>query len=501
MKTQDNTGTSSSHPLPVRPKRSSWLAGIGALLVVALVVGMSIVVFAQLSSRHKNAGTLTPPAGAWVEVLKGYTITQLVAVRNDPSILYACATQSTASSNNNPSYTILRSTDTGAHWQDVGSKAILGESCQLAVNPADSHDIYAIGALKSGQSTGVLKHSTDGGQAWTTITPTLKVPDIGSALAWNAQQITVEGNSLFGVQWLHQGGLPQIVRPDLPQGRLLSRLITSVDGGHTWTALDNHLPVQNQGVRDYAVDPSHTGTIYELVGSPWLPIDQGVRQPNGGSVPFFAGSGDLYKTTDNGATWKPILKNLSLGTQIHLASGKTQIIYVGGAISRLPYLPKVPTYDPIGSFRLQESLDSGATWHDVPQLPQPTFGQNWAVSSDGQVYVYLESICSGTLCDQPTATTGTIVPSTPQAVRNIPKSGLSVPLRPQLTPPTVFTPTPTVSASIQHYDPTIKQWRKLTNLPTNGTLLTVTPADAHGGAILWFISVNNGQEVLNRYVV
>src|SRR6266567_1219251 len=50
MKTQDTdtTGAAMVSPPPARSKGNRWFAGIGALIVVTLVVGLSVAVFAQL---------------------------------------------------------------------------------------------------------------------------------------------------------------------------------------------------------------------------------------------------------------------------------------------------------------------------------------------------------------------------------------------------------------------------------------------------------------------
>jgi hypothetical protein len=139
-----------------RKKRSwlSWLSGLGAVLVVILVVGASAFVFAQLS-QHRQGGERAgnPAAGKWTQVLSGYSVSSVVAADNAPAVLYACAWRAQPntpvppeqSGTGNAAYTVLKSTDDGTHWQDVGSKAGLGGSCQVAVNPADSNELFAAG--------------------------------------------------------------------------------------------------------------------------------------------------------------------------------------------------------------------------------------------------------------------------------------------------------------------------------------------------------------------
>src|SRR5438876_7912605 len=101
MKTEDAideqmtpTGPGQGHS-----KGTSWLAGVGAIFVVALVVGASAIVFAQLGQHHKSrpSNPSIPPPGKWVQVLNGYTLSSLASVDSNPSILYACAVRSQAS--------------------------------------------------------------------------------------------------------------------------------------------------------------------------------------------------------------------------------------------------------------------------------------------------------------------------------------------------------------------------------------------------------------------
>ncbi len=488
MKTQDTntTGAAMASSPPTRSKGNRWFAGIGALIVVALVVGLSVAVFAQLGQRHggHGAGVQAPPSGQWVDVLNGYTLTSLAAARSDSAVLYACATRSGLDrASNEMNFTVLRSSDFGSHWQDLSSKVVLSAKCQLAINPGDSNDVYAVGAPSNAQSPDALQHTTDGGQTWTTIQPTLHVPGIQSPVAWHIQQISIEGGRLFGLQWVFQGG-PQPNASLQPQVSFqFPRLVTSVDGGHTWTALNNQFGTTKQGVRNYVVDSSHPSTIYALVGGFLLPVQPPIVRQGGGPMlaDGYGGVDELYKTTDGGATWHLLLKGLPFASQVYLAIGKPDLVYVGGSIGPLP-LNRTEPNNPIaavGAFLLQVSSDSGTTWHTVPPAPGVTSVQGWFVSSDGQVYAYTAN--GGAPGGQPTAVSGTAVPSVS-------------------TPGTSYITT-APSSSIQRYDPATNKWSAVTNPPTSGTFLAVTPVDANGGAVLWFMGTSNGKAALYRYVV
>src|SRR5437667_12910182 len=81
--------------IPDRPNRNCCLAGIGAIIVVVLLVGLSALVFAQLRQHQAGQTSPTPPTAQWKQVLKGYTLISLIATRNDPAIVYACAIRET----------------------------------------------------------------------------------------------------------------------------------------------------------------------------------------------------------------------------------------------------------------------------------------------------------------------------------------------------------------------------------------------------------------------
>jgi hypothetical protein len=59
-----------------------------------------------------------------------------------------------------------------------------------------------------------------------------------------------------------------------------------------------------------------------------------------------------------------------------------------------------------------------------------------------------------------------------------------------------------ISQIIRRYDPTTNSWNNVTNPPTTGFMLQLTPAQSSSGAVLWFVGMgNNGGESLYRYVV
>ena len=485
MKTQDDvdrqTATTSSSP--EHSKGNRWLTGLIVLLVIVLVVGASAVVFAQFAARQghfpsgNGTGTIAPPAGQWASVLSGYEISSLVAARSNPAVLYLCATpRNSTGSSSTVTYTVLRSSDFGTHWQNVGSKAGLGNSCQVAVNPANSDDVYVVGAPAAGSTASIaasymLWHSSNGGQTWTVILPRLHTPAVLTSTPWQVQQIRIEGGNLYGVEAFPAS--PGIT----PRGSTqpvavlpMTRLVMSVDGGHNWTVVDSQFIPANQGVRDYAIDPTNTRTMYELVGVSFLAPR--VQPSDTHAEPAFSYNVSLYKTTDGGAIWHLLLENLPFTSQLQLATDNPQVLYIGGAVGPIPYVAEIPTASyaypaAFGLFQLRVSTGGGVTWKMATSATQVLLVKGWFVSPDGRAFLA-------------TAGEGSILPHE------------------QATP--VTTPLP-ASLLLKSYDPATNTWSDVTTTPASGVLFALTPSKANGGAVLWLLSSNNVSSVLLRYVV
>jgi len=510
MKMQEtgNTGQQVIPSLPARPKRNRWLAGIGAFIVVILLVGLTALVFAQLKQHQTAETSPTPPTGRWQQVLKGYTLISITSARSNPAIVYACVARGTpggSSQSNTNTITILRSTDFGDHWQDIGKNVIAGGTCQLAVNSANSNDIYAVSYGNSAPNPVQLKHSQDGGKTWKTIQPAMHVPSLQTPVQWAIQQLQVEGNHLFGIQWITTRALP--VAPSIKSiPYLVPRLATSVDSGHNWTIIDNQFATQRLGVHSYAIDPNNSNTIYELVGASLLPID--LRSvPTYDPLPILGINQELYKTTDGGATWQSILQSIPYASQVQLAIDNPQVIYVGGTIGPLPLLPGVPRQSSpyaIGSYHLQMSTNGGSTWQNVAIPSDMQSIQNWFVSSGGQVYA------SPTIpfSSQPTVIPGAIQPVTPVSnPGSTPAVGANLSRPSPMYRPASFvaihnqTVSVVPSQFIRRYDPTTNSWSDVTNPPTTGFMLQLTPVESTSGAVLWFVGMGDNGQVLYRFIV
>ena len=486
---------------PRKPRR--WLAGLSACLVVLLVVGASIFVFAAARQRQ---GSQQPPRGQWEQVQSGYLFLSMQAAPSNPAALYACATTSAAISNKEgQADTILRSVDAGNHWQNIGASAGLGSYCELAVSPANENDIYVISSGLTSQTNATLRHSLDGGQTWTTIIPTFSppLPATGTGAAgfpWFVQQLRYDGHNLYGIQWIFTR-TPAIQSPPYFFNRL-PRLVTSADGGHTWHTIDGRFTAQHLGAQSYALDVTHPGTIFEIVGQTAFPVET-APVPTTGSLPRFSLAEQLFKSTDGGANWQSLSADLPFGSQVQLAGANPQIVYVGGIRGPLPLVPQyqpgqgtITPGQPIvvpGVFHLQVSTNDGASWQQVATPPGEQLIQDWLVSADGSVYTSptISSVSQGVGA---TAIAGTAVPATPVSgtplpVKTVSGGGL----------PDIQTTLPVSHPDIQRYDLASHTWSKITIPPISGHLLAVTPGGTNAGSFLWYVGLSGTQYVLYRY--
>lgn len=515
MKIHDQHEVDVPQPSMQGKRKGSHLATIGAMLVVVFLIGMSVILFA-LWRGAKGPLATTPPAGQWKAVLNGYTLSSLVATRNNPAMLYACATRvnvaNGVASNTVIPYTIVHSTDFGSSWQESGGSAALYGSCQLTVNPENGYDVYATGGSTDTSSgvPSVLKHSVDGGKTWTTLNPTLHFPVLDASHPtgpWHVQNISVVGNTLFGIQLIEALAGPPVKSPGTPIPAIvysLARVVSSTDGGQTWIVIDSKLNAQAQGTQDYVVDPTNAKTIYELVGRPWFPLPVTPAEPNDVLPTSYGAHETLYKTTDGGATWTMLLKDLPFTSRIQLASGNPATLYVGGSSGYLPLreqhtgaaqnnadTPSSPSGS--GQFSLQVSQNAGMSWRTVTQPTQVAI-QDWFVSAQGQVYA-----SSGFSNVTPGSGQGTPIGGTPIVRTVVPTRvvGITDPTT-GAVPMIKSVPTDSV-AKIVRYDLASNAWQDVTQAPTAGNLVAVTASGDNAGAVLWLMGTE--KMVLYRYVV
>jgi photosystem II stability/assembly factor-like uncharacterized protein len=140
---------------------------------------------------------------------------------------------------------VYKSTDSGGTWTSVACGAT---SSTLAVDPTDSNLVYLGGGMG-------ITRSSNAGQHWTHSGPTVLVKAI-------AADPTTPGTVYVG----SVAGAPAVSK--------------STDSGATWFSVEAGLT--NTGVEALGIDPTNHGVLY-------------------------AGTArGIFKTADEGATWRPI---------------------------------------------------------------------------------------------------------------------------------------------------------------------------------------------------
>ncbi len=520
--------TTSSHRAHFGPHR--WLAGVVAL---TLVVGLGTIACSQLGQPQNTPSVPVPSPGNWVQVLTGYSLTSLEAARSDPAVIYACATRYRQAGNARTpiGYAFLRSADFGAHWQNIGSRLALNGTCQFAINPADSNDLYYVTVSNNRQGSSVILHSADGGQTWNTITPVFQIPGLKSPVVWAPQQLEMEGNQLFALQAVPSGTLSLPGQSTSPSSYpSLLHLLTSVDGGYNWTVLDNYINSAAQDVRSFAVDPSSTDTIYEVISGLVSPIQPVGRTQSSGTplpVPRLTPGSALYKTTDGGSNWQLLQQGLPTIAQVQLAIDKPNLIYLGttsGGARPLQPSSIVGPSSTGSAFQLSVSSDGGTTWSSVALPPAAAHVQSWFVGADGHVYletgayiapsVVITVTAIGVPRHRSPANTPTPQSTPTQGLPDIRQNPATANDTPTPTPgdipiaSTVTVPGTPPSAgpslpppTLQTYNPASGNWSTVPTPLSNVLLLIVTPAGSSSSAVMWLISVTNGNDIVYRNIV
>ncbi len=233
---------------------------------------------------------------------------------------------------------VWKTTDFGNTWNPIFDDQPTGSVGAIAVAPSDSNIVYAgsgEGLQRPDLSTGdgVYK-SADAGKTWM---------HLGLR---DAQQITSilvdpkDPNHIFVAVQGHPYG------PNAERG-----VFRSMDGGQSFQKV--LYKDENTGAADLAFDPSNPQTIYAVLWAarvaPW--------EVRSGASIYMPGSG-LYKSTDSGATWRPLTKGLpsaedDLGRMgVAVATSHPNLIYV--SVEAKP-----------GKSGVYRSGDGGESWQQM----------------------------------------------------------------------------------------------------------------------------------------
>jgi len=152
-------------------------------------------------------------------------------------------------------------------------------------------------------------------------------------------------------------------------------------------------------VTPYIISPDDNNTLYAGYADIWKTTDRGdswvkisdyasankframAIAPSNTKVLYVSDASQLYKTTDDGATWSEITGSLP--------TGSSNITYV--AVKNDDENTLWVTMSGYNSKRVYESVDGGTTWTDIssgmPDLPANTIVQNKQV--EGEVHLYV----------------------------------------------------------------------------------------------------------------
>jgi photosystem II stability/assembly factor-like uncharacterized protein len=230
---------------------------------------------------------------------------------------------------------VWKTTDYGRTWRPIFDGQPTGSIGAIAIAPSDPNIIYVgsgEGLHRPDLSTGMgMFKSTDAGATWT---------HLGLRDSQQIPQVIVDPvnpNRLFVAALGHPYG------PNEERG-----IFRSLDGGESFERV-LYKDVNSGGV-DVIFDPSNSDTLYAALWeerqAPW---ENGV----------FTGPGSaLYKSTDGGTTWRPIMTGLPT--------------YAGDGLGRIgigiaPSLPSrlFVTVDARANGGLYRSDDAGEQWYKV----------------------------------------------------------------------------------------------------------------------------------------
>jgi photosystem II stability/assembly factor-like uncharacterized protein len=287
---------------------------------------------------------------------------------------------------------LYASSDGGATWD---RRAELGETLDLAVQPAEPSRVYAMGQQG-------VQVSQDSGVHWQ-----LTLPEPGRSLAINPYRFREiwAGSGSTGLYVSEDGGYtwaaPAQRGMGLPRTALLERdpahpatLITcqtivslnflcrhSADGGRTWEPWRGELAPQPV-LADIAFDPRRPGVAYgvgqgiyriEQDGALWTPLPLGPQRSLG--LYFVAATRDslvaggyagVFRSADQGQTWKTVLPQLAAaGTVIRIPQRLVQDPQEPDVLYALTLERGVDQGEGDNVWTVYQSWSGGARWKRI----------------------------------------------------------------------------------------------------------------------------------------
>ena len=282
-----------------------------------------------------------------------HAIGALALAPSDTEIIYAGTGESFIRSNVSIGNGVWKSMDGGATWKHMGLDKT-GRISRIVVHPTNPNIVYvaAVGHAYAPQKERGVFMSEDGGTTWqhtlfvdentgvSDIVMDPHNPRILFAGAWELKLAT----------WNRTSGGPG------------SGVHQSMDGGKTWKKLSKGLPKSPIGKIALAMTPAQKGRVYAQIET-------------GDGVPFEGKpteSGELWRSDDNGKSWKLVNSNRSLGGR--------QAYYTRCAAS--PDNPHEIYFMWAG---FSKSIDGGKSLEPANPMSQPNWDHHemWIDPTDG----------------------------------------------------------------------------------------------------------------------
>jgi photosystem II stability/assembly factor-like uncharacterized protein len=244
----------------------------------------------------------------------------------------------------------------GLEFRNIGPAVVGGRIVDLAVDPRSPNTWYVAAA-----SGGVWK-TTNAGTTW--------APIFEGQGSFSIGCITIDPRNPL-VIWVGSGENNSQRSVSYGDG-----VYKSTDGGKSW---DNVGLKKSEHIGKILIDPRDSNTVYVAAQGPlWAP----------------GGDRGLYKTTDGGKTWKPVLaisENTGV-TDIALDPRNPDILYAA-TYQRRRHIWTLIDGGPEGSIR--KSTDGGATWkkltNGLPGVDIGRIGLAVAPSRPDTVYAIVEA--------------------------------------------------------------------------------------------------------------